>query len=59
VSAPSATLADFPAADPPRCMHCIEVLAQGCPVEAYGDYLVVECKKCRLFTPFRLEKKSA
>ncbi|MGH9505266.1 MAG: hypothetical protein ACRD20_20625 [Terriglobales bacterium] len=59
MSAPSATIADFPTANPPRCMHCGEVFPNGSPVERFGEYVVVECKHCGLSTPFKLEEKRA
>lgn len=58
MSAPSATIADYPTANPPRCINCCEVFAAGSPVESFdGEYVVVECLKCRMFTPFKLEAK--
>jgi hypothetical protein len=39
-----------------RCMHCTHEFPQSSCVEAYANYIVVECMKCRCVTPFRLEK---
>jgi len=52
------TLADCTVPIPLRCMHCMEELPRSAPIEAYGDYVVAECRKCHLFTPFKLEKAS-
>lgn len=51
------TLADCAVPIPLRCMHCIEELPKSALLEEFGTYVVVECPKCRLFTPFKLEKK--
>lgn len=52
----SCTLADCAVSDPIRCIHCDEILGRGCPVEAYAEYVVVECLRCRCCTPFKLAR---
>lgn len=58
-AAPSATLADFPAADPPLCMNCGEAFPEGTAIEFCLGHVVMECRKCRLFSVFKLRKKAA
>jgi phage FluMu protein Com len=52
------TLADCTAPIPLRCMHCDRLLPKFSKLETFGGYVVVECPKCRLATPFKLEKAS-
>jgi hypothetical protein len=50
------TLADFSVPIRLRCMHCSEELPKSAPTERFDKYVVVECRKCHLMTPFQLEK---
>jgi hypothetical protein len=53
------TLADYSIAA--RCPGCGEMLPPSARVEAYpsahSEWIVAECPKCRILTPFRLEEK--
>ena len=52
------TLADCSVPIPLRCMHCIEELPRSASIEVFQNYVVVECPKCKLATPFKLEKSA-
>ena len=40
-----------------RCCGCIEELPATAIAEQYGEWVVIQCPKCRVTTPFRLEAK--
>jgi len=54
------TLADFPVRNRNilRCYHCDRILPAKSSAEQSGQYIVVECPKCRCMTPFKLEKSA-
>jgi len=51
-------LADFFVRNVLRCYHCDWILPRKSRCEQSGNYVVVECPKCHLMTPFRLEKSA-
>jgi hypothetical protein len=52
------TLADCTVPIPLHCMHCDHRLSPASPLEQFGGYVVVECLKCHLMSPFQLEKSA-
>ncbi|HZW05362.1 MAG TPA: hypothetical protein VFF58_00510 [Candidatus Nitrosotalea sp.] len=55
---PAHTLADCTVPIPLRCMHCDQEFPMSAPIELFDVYVVVECRKCHLMTPFKLEKSA-
>ena len=55
------TLSDFTILLP-YCSACGELLPSTSPVESYptshSEWIVVQCPKCQVVTPFRLEKSA-
>ncbi len=52
------TLRDCTVPIPLRCMHCDREFGPASPIEAYDQYVAVECLKCHLCTVFKLEKSA-
>jgi hypothetical protein len=49
------TLADFSVPLPLYCHHCEKRFVKRSPLYPSKGYVMVQCTKCRLMTPFRLE----
>lgn len=51
----SITLADFTVPIPLYCHHCDCKFPKSARVEVNGKYVIVQCPKCGLLTPFKVE----
>lgn len=55
---PPWTLRNFSLQLPLHCHHCETELPESSPVKLFTKCAVVECPKCGLQTPFKLEQRA-